>query len=166
MGFKPVVTISPELIIQIINTVVLFIILKKILFKPVLNIIDAREKAIKDDIATGEKAKGEGLAFKDEYEKKLAVSKAEGQEIIKQATLRAEEKSEEIVSSAKEEAHTIKERASKDIAQEKEKVMSDLKNEVSAIAILAASKVIEKDIDKSKHEDMINKFIEEVGEAK
>ena len=166
MEFKPVVTITWELAIQITNTIVLFWILRKILFKPVLSIIDARESAIKSDIATGEQAKSEGLALKAEYEQKLAAVKNEGQEIIKQATLRAEQKSDEIISSAKEEAISLKERANKDIAQEKQKVMNELKNDISSIAILAASKVIEKDIDQAKHEEMINKFIEEVGEAK
>ena len=166
MDFKPVVTITWELAIQIINTIILFWALTKILFKPVLNIIDARENAIKEDKATGQKAKNEGLALKAEYEQKLAVAKDEGQEIIKQATLRAEQKSDEIISTAKEEANSLKERANKDIAQEKEKVMNELKNDISSIAILAASKVIEKDIDQAKHEEMINKFIEEVGEAK
>ena len=151
---------------QIINTIILFWILKRILFKPVLNIIDARENAIKSDIATGEQAKNEGLALKAEYEQKLAVAKSEGQEIIKQATLRAEQKSEEIISTAKEEATSLKDRANKDITQEREKVMNELKNDISNIAILVASKVIEKDIDQAKHEEMINKFIEEVGEAK
>ena len=166
MDVKPVVTLTYELVFQIINTIILFIALKKILFKPVLNIIDSRENAIKADIATGEKAKNEGLALKSEYEKKLSVAKSEGQEIIKQATIRAEQKSEEIISNAKEEANSLKDRANKDIAQEKEKVMNELKNDISSIAILAASKVIEKDIDQAKHEEMINKFIEEVGEAK
>lgn len=166
MEFKPVVTVTWELAIQIINTIVLFWILRKILFKPVLSIIDARESAIKSDIATGEQAKNEGLALKAEYEQKLAAVKNEGQEIIKQATLRAEQKSEEIISSAKEEAISLKEKANKDIVQEKQKVMNELKNDISSIAILAASKVIEKDIDQAKHEEMINKFIEEVGEAK
>ena len=166
MELKPVVTISWELVIQIINTIILFWILKKILFKPVLDIIDARENAIKADIAIGEQAKNEGLALKAEYEQKLSVAKNEGQEIIKQATLRAEQKSEEIISTAKEEAINIKDKANRDIAQEKEKVMNELKNDISNIAILAASKVIEKDIDQAKHEEMINKFIEEVGEAK
>ena len=71
MGLKPVVTLSYELVFQIVNTIILFIVLKKILFKPVLNIIDSREKAIKEDIATGENAKNEGLALKAEYEQKI-----------------------------------------------------------------------------------------------
>lgn len=166
MDVKSVVTISWELLFQIVNTIILFVVLKKILFKPVLNIIDARENGIKEAIATGEQAKNEGLALKAEYEQKLSLAKNEGQEIIKQATLRAEQKSDEIISIAKEEANSLKERANKDIAQERQKVMNELKNDISSIAILAASKVIEEDIDQAKHEEMINKFIEEVGEAK
>ena len=166
MDVKSVVTISWELLFQIVNTIILFVVLKKILFKPVLNIIDARENGIKEAIATGEQAKNEGLALKAEYEQKLSLAKNEGQEIIKQATLRAEQKSDEIISIAKEEANSLKERANKDIAQERQKVMNELKNDISNIAILAASKVIEEDIDQAKHEEMINKFIEEVGEAK
>ena len=57
MDFKPVVTISWELLFQIINTVILFLVLKKLLFKPVLNIIEKRENMIQDDLATGAKAK-------------------------------------------------------------------------------------------------------------
>ena len=166
MDVKSVVTISWELLFQIVNTIILFVVLKKILFKPVLNIIDARENGIKEAIATGEQAKNEGLALKAEYEQKLSLAKNEGQEIIKQATLRAEQKSDEIISIAKEEANSLKERANKDISQERQKVMNELKNDISSIAILAASKVIEEDIDQAKHEEMINKFIEEVGEAK
>ena len=166
MDVKSVVTISWELLFQIVNTIILFVVLKKILFKPVLNIIDARENGIKEAIATGEQAKNEGVALKAEYEQKLSLAKNEGQEIIKQATLRAEQKSDEIISIAKEEANSLKERANKDIAQERQKVMNELKNDISSIAILAASKVIEEDIDQAKHEEMINKFIEEVGEAK
>ena len=91
-----------------------------------------------------------------------STSLEEVKEIIKQATLRAEQKSNEIISTAKEEANILKDRASKDIAQEKEKVMNELKNDISSIAILAASKVIEEDIDQAKHEEMIKSFHDEV----
>ena len=88
MDFKPVVTISWELLFQIINTVILFLVLKKLLFKPVLNIIEKRENMIQDDLATGAKAKNEGIALKKEYEEKVSLAKEEGKEIIKQATSR------------------------------------------------------------------------------
>ena len=161
MDFKPVVTISWELLFQIINTVILFLVLKKLLFKPVLNIIEKRENMIQDDLATGAKAKNEGIALKKEYEEKVSL----GKEIIKQATSRAEEKSNQIIADAQAEASSLKSKATKEIAQQKEQAIAEIRNDISDIAILAASKVLEEDIDKSKHEDLIQKFIKEVGEA-
>ena len=166
MDFKPVVTISWELLFQIINTVILFLVLKKLLFKPVLNIIEKRENMIQEDLAAGAKAKNEGIALKKEYEEKVSIAKEEGREIIRQATARAEEKSNQIISDAQAEVVSLKAKASKDIAQEKEQAIAEIRNDISDIAILAASKVLEEDIDKSKHEDLIEKFIKEVGEAK
>jgi F-type H+-transporting ATPase subunit b len=164
---KPLIGISPvELIIQLINTFLVFFILSKLLFKPVLGIIEAREKEIQSNLAEGERTKAEGEKFRKEYEEKLNSAKEQGQEIIKQATLRADKKSEEIISTAKNEAMSIKEKASKDIEQERQKVMNEVKDYISSIALLAASKVIENDIDASKHEKLINDFIKEVGETK
>ena len=166
MDVKPVVTISVELLFQIINTGILFLVLKIILFKPVLNIIEKRENMIQDDLAEGAKAKNEGIALKKEYEEKVSLAKDEGREIIKQATARAEEKSNQIISDAQAEAIALKAKATKEIAQEKEQAIAEIRNDISDIAILAASKVLEEDIDKAKHEDLIEKFIKEVGEAK
>ncbi|MGL6104703.1 F0F1 ATP synthase subunit B [Romboutsia sp.] len=166
MEFKPLIGITYELVFQLINTFLVFWILKKLLFKPVMGVIEARQKDIDQNLAQGEQAKSEGLSIKKEYEEKITSAKNEGQEIIKQATLRAEKKESEIISTAKEEAQSLKEKASKDVEQEKQKVMNEIKNDISDIALLAASKVIEKDIDKSKHEELINNFIKEVGEAK
>lgn len=166
MEFKQVVTISPELIFQIINTIILFLVLKKLLFKPVLKIIAEREQMIQDGLAEGAKAKNEGLALKKEYEQKISFAKDEGKEIIKQATSRAEEKSNQIIADAKSEASLLKEKTDKEINQQKVKAIDEIKSDISDLAILAASKVLEEDIDKSKHENLIKKFIKEVGEAK
>lgn len=164
---KPLIGISPvELIIQLINTFLVFFILSKLLFKPVLGIIEAREKEIQSNLAEGERTKAEGEKFRKEYEEKLNSAKEQGQEIIKQATLRAEQKETEIIANAKEEASQLKEKASKDVEQERQKVMNEIKNEISNIAVLAASKVIEKDIDSNKHKELIDNFIKEVGESK
>ncbi|MBO3444042.1 F0F1 ATP synthase subunit B [Clostridium sp. CCUG 7971] len=166
MELKPLIGISYELAFQLINTFLVFMLLKKLLFKPVLGIIEAREKDIQENLAHGERTKNEGISLKKEYEEKISSAKNEGQEIIKQATLRAEQKESEIISTAKQEAQSLKEKASKDVAQERQKVMNEIKDDISDIALLAASKVIEKDLDKSKHEELINNFIKEVGEAK
>lgn len=166
MEIKPLIGISYELVFMLINTLLVFLLLGKLLFKPVLGIIEARERDIQENLAQGERAKNEGISLRKEYEEKVSSAKAEGQEIIKQATLRAEQKESEIIYNAKQEAQSLREKASKDVEQERQKVMNEIKNDISDIALLAASKVIEKDLDKSKHKELINNFIKEVGESK
>ena len=166
MELKPLVGLTPEVLITILNTFVLFLILKKILFVPVMKIIDERESDINSDIEFGKKAKEEGLKYKAEYEEKLLEAKKEGQDIIEAARKKAEKRSDEIIYKAKKDAIDIKEKASKDIEKERKEAYNSVKKDISDLALLAASKVIEKDIDKQKHEDLINEFINEVGDAR
>ena len=73
MEFKPLIGITYEFVFQIVNTFLVFFLLKKLLFKPVLGIIEAREKDIRENLAQGERAKKEGLTLKSEYEEKLTT---------------------------------------------------------------------------------------------
>lgn len=166
MQFKPLIGLTYETYFTLANTLILFFILKKILFKPVLKVMDEREMQIKMDIDEGNKAREEGLKFKSEYETKVGSARSKGQQIVEIAKKRAEEKSDEIISKAKQDAEIIKVKALDEIDKEKQQAFNDIKNEISDMAIMAASKVVQKDIDKTKHEDLINEFIKEVGESK
>lgn len=166
MEFKPLVGLTYELFFTLANVLILFLILRKILFKKIIDVMDARDADIKNNIEAGEKAKEDGMKFKSEYETKIQDARDEGQMIVDFARKRAEEKSDTIISEARKEAEYIKQKANNEIAKEKEQAFNNIKSEISEIAVLAASKVIEKDIDKAKHEDLIENFIKEVGEAK
>ena len=166
MEFKPLVGLTYELFFTLANVLILFLILRKVLFKNIIDVMDARDADIKNNIEAGQKAKEEGMKFKSEYETKIQDARDEGQMIVDFARKRAEEKSDTIISEAKKEAEYIKQKANNEIAKEKEQAFNNIKSEISEIAVLAASKVIEKDIDKAKHEDLIENFIKEVGEAK
>ena len=166
MEFKPLVGLTYELFFTLANVLILFLILRKILFKKIIDVMDARDADIKNNIEAGEKAKEEGMKFKSEYETRIQDARDEGQMIVDFARKRAEEKTDTIISEAKKEAEYIKQKANNEIAKEKEQAFNNIKSEISEIAVLAASKVIEKDIDKAKHEDLIENFIKEVGEAK
>ncbi|MFI3209965.1 MAG: F0F1 ATP synthase subunit B [Peptostreptococcaceae bacterium] len=162
MEMKPLIGLTYENLFMIANTIVIFLILKKLLFKPVMDIIESREKEIQMSLSEGERVKKEGYKLKGEYEEKISSAKDQGQEIIKQATIRAEKKEVEIIDNAKKEASSILNKANKDVLQERQKVMNEIKDDISDIALLAASKVIQKDLDKSKHQELINNFINEV----
>jgi len=166
MEVKPLINLDYELLFQLVNTFLVYLLLKKLLFKPVTDLMNSRAAEVENNLSMGEKAKLEGEEYKKQYESKIESAKQESQDIIKQATIRAEQKSEEIVSGAKTEASRLIERAQEEVQRERQKVMNELKNDISSIALLAASKVIEQDLDETKHEKLINDFIKEVGEAK
>lgn len=151
---------------QILATLVLFLVLRHFLFKPVTDLLDARSKQIVSNLEESTAQKREAEAVKAEYELKLAEAKGEARDIIENSKKRSEQIKDEIIQEAKTEAQNISKRAAVDVELEKQKMFVDLKSEVVDIAMLAATKVLEKDLDPNTHKSMINKFIDEVGESK
>ncbi|OPJ55263.1 F0F1 ATP synthase subunit B [Alkalithermobacter paradoxus] len=166
MQFASFIGLDWGIVFQIVNTIIMYLILKKLLFKPVTKFMQDRQERIAKSFEEAENAVKEGEKLREEYEAKISASKEEGQEIIKEASRKAEMRAEEIVRKAQEEANRLMDKAHTEIEREKQKVMNELKDEISSVAILAASKIIESDIDKVKHEKLIGDFIKEVGEAR
>jgi len=160
----PLVNFNFTFFIQIVNTLILFFVLKRILFKPVTEFMDKRTQGIENAIQEAEDKKQESDRLKDEYEQKIQDIQLERNKIIEEATQKARIKTDEILEIANEEAKQIIEKAKNEIDREKQKMMNELKDEISTLALLAASKVIEKDLDSNTHEQMIQQFIDKVGE--
>ena len=161
-----VLPISSSMILQLVATVILFFILKHFLHEPVSNYMKERKNRIQNDIDGAKALKEEAIELKSEYEAKINEAKAEGQEIIESARKRGEEIKEDIINEAKVEADGIIDRARKEIDREKEKALNDIKLQAGDMALLIASKVIDEELDISLQQDLINKFIDEVGTDK
>ena len=83
---------------------------------------------------------------------------------MRTATATAQQRGEEIVRQAKQEAGHLKEKAEAEIAQERKKARNEVKNEISGIAMEIASKVVEREINEKDHRDLVEEFIEKMGE--
>lgn len=149
---------------QIINTIIIFLVLRRLLFKPVTNFMEDRTKSIENAIIDADTKNMQADELKEEYQSKLDNIKEERNQIIKEATKRAEEKSDDIIKAAQAEAKSMIDRATLDIERERQKAINQLKDEVSALSIMAATKVIEKELSEDAHRAMIKQFIEEVGD--
>ena len=147
-----------------INLVILYVFLKKLLFKPVKNMIDSRQKEIDDMYSEAEGAKSSANEMKAQYEEKIASADAESEEILRRAVRRAELREEEILREADKKAARVMERAEEQIELEKKRAVNDVKDEVSSIALGIAEAVIERDIDKKDHDSLIDEFIDKLGE--
>lgn len=158
----------PELIsvvIQFAATIILFLILRHFLFKPVTEFLNKRKEGIAKDLDDAKKDKEQSQRLREEYEIKIQDAKKEGQVIIEAAKKRGEELRDDIILEANNEAKDIIKKAQKQIEAEREKAIHHLKTEVVAIAMMAASKVIDKNLDENAHKTLINQFINEVGEG-
>lgn len=147
-----------------INLVILYVFLKKLLFKPVKNMIDSRQKEIDDMYSEAETSRNDANELKAEYEEKISKATEESEEILKRAVRRAELREEEILKEADAKAMRTLERAEEQIALEKKRAVNDVKDEVSDIAITIAKAVIERDVSKEDHKALIDEFIDKFGE--
>ena len=146
------------------NLLILYLFLKKLLFKPVKNMIDSRQKEVDDMYSNAEAAETDAKAMKSEYESKLSHAEEESEEILRTAQRRALLKEEEILKEASVEATRIRNRASEEIELEKKRMLSEIKDEVSGMAVDIASALIGREVSGKEHEQFIDKFIDELGE--
>lgn len=155
-----------SMILVLIATVILFFILNKLLYKPISKMLNERKSNIQKNIDGANALKEEAEKLKKEYELKIAEAKKEGQEIIEASRKRGDEVKENIIAEAKEEANNILEKAKREIEQEKEKALHDIKVKSGEMALLIASKIIEENLNQDKQQQLINKFVDEVGTQK
>jgi|SRR5699024_3601109 len=156
----------PAVLIVLVSVFILYLILRRFLYTPVTEFLAERQKGIQSDIDSAAVSREEAEELKIEYEKRLASSEAEGQEIIENSRRRGAEIKEGILDEAREEAQIIIARAKKEIQREKEKAYEDVKDSAGQLALLIASKLMEEEMDKGKQEQLINQFIDEVGSSK
>ena len=141
------------------NLLILYLFLKKILFKPVKNMIDSRQKEIDDLYADAEEKKTKASEMAAEYEEKLSHAKEESEEILRDALRRTQLKEEEILREADATARRTLKRAEEQVELEKKRAINEVKDEVSGLAIEIATAVIGRDGDEREHAALIDDFI-------
>ena len=146
-----------------LNLLILYFILKKLAFKPLTDMINSRQKEIDDMYSDAESSKDAAVKMKEEYEEKISHANEESEEILKNAVRRAQLKEEEILKEANSQAQRTLERAEEQIELEKKRALNEVKNEVSAMAIGIASAVIERDVSEDEHRELIDDFINNIG---
>ena len=146
-----------------VNLLILYIAFKKFLFVPIKKRIDDRQKEIDDMYTAAETARESAGELKAEYEEKMSRATEESEEILKAAHRRAQLKEEEILKEANAEASRVLERAEEQIELEKKRALNDVKDQVSSMAIGIASAVIERDVSEDEHRELIDDFINNIG---
>ena len=125
----------------VVNLLVLYLVFKKFLFKPVMKVINAREDMIKQQFDDAKKSQ-EADALKASYDEKLESAKTEADEIIVNARNRAQEEHEAALEKTRKETEVMLEKAKANIATEKEKATEAAQADIARLALIAARKIV------------------------
>ena len=150
---------------QICNLMIQLVIFKKLLLNPVKKVIAERKAKADSQIADAERLRTEAEVMKAEYEQNLQNARTEANQIVAAAQKTAAARSEELLGEARAQAAALKQKAEADIAQERKKAVNEVKDEIGGMAMEIASKVVEREIKETDHQDLIDEFIKNVGEA-
>lgn len=152
-----------NIIWNVVNILVLFLLLKFFLFKPVTRIMEERRKAIADSIAEAEAKKQAAGELQKQYQMRLTEAQREAAGIVKDAKEQASREAEKILRQARADAAGMLEDARKQIGAEQAKAMQEIKGQVAGLALLAAAKLAQKNMDEEAGLAYVNTFLSEVG---
>ena len=148
-----------------INLFLLYLIVKKFLFGRLAKYMENRSNSIAADLQNAEKMREELSAQKQKYEEQLSKTEELCRNMVEEARLKAEKDSDTILKKAKKEAASIVFRARQEAKRQEDVIIGDVNNRVAVLALKAASKVIQVNMDNSKNRELIDEFIKDEGVA-
>lgn len=150
-----------EFIFYLINFLILVGVLGKFLYKPFLEFMNNRRQSIQDALDNAELTNRRADEKMQNYNKRIAKAEEESREIIREAKQRADAQADEIIEEANHKATEIILKAEQTIEREKEKAMEDMRQEIAALAVLAAEKIVEQEIQRIGQEAIVDEVIKQ-----
>lgn len=148
-----------------INLIILYFVLRKVLFRPVMAYMANRTKMIEDTITNANNQKAEAMEMKATYEAQMKTAKAEGKKLIDTAVAKATAQQNKMIAEAQRQAEGILAKAREEVELERAQMLKDVRSEVASLAFAAASKVLEANLDTENNRLLVDKFIDEAGAA-
>jgi len=151
----------PQLIAQIANFVVLLVILRFTLYRPILGMMDERKRKIAEGLNAAEIARAEAAQAQANIQGQLDVARREGQEIVAGAQTIATRIQVDAREQSSRDRDVALERARVEIQQERDRAIADLRAEFADITVSAAEKVIGQSLDRQSHQRIIDEALAE-----
>jgi F-type H+-transporting ATPase subunit b len=165
MEHTALISFGPTLFMNMITLFVLFLILRKFFFEKVRNFMQAREQSVQDAFDNADhvnKLADEKLL---EYNNRLAEIDARGREVLRESKQRADVRAQEIIEEANRKSGEMLLLTQNQIESEKLKALDDMKDQIAALAILAAEKILERELDHSGQTAIIDNIIARAGNS-
>ena len=159
MEYTGLIEINWSIIMIWITVIVLFLVLKKFFFEKVKNFMETRSNSIQDAFDSAEAVNRRADEKMQNYTKRIANVEAEGREIIRDAKIKADAQAREIIEDANKQATEILNKAERNIEREKQKAMEEMRKEVAALAMMAAERIVEREIQNVGQDEIVDEVI-------
>ena len=153
-----------QVLISLANLTLLYLGLKKFLYKPVKAVLENRKAAIAKAYDEAEEYRNSANAARDEYAAKLATAHGKADEIIHDATVIANRRGDKIVSDAREKAEEIVRQGEMEAAMEKKKAMASIRRDITDVSAAMTEQLLKREMKEGDHRNMIDEFLKGVGE--
>ena len=153
-----------NLVLEMINLVVLFLILRKFLFRPVMNIMEKRKAMIAEGLKNADEQQEAARELKKQYEDALSGAKDESLRMIEQAKLDARPEYDRILKEADAQAGKLLVTARETIDLEREQTLRDMKSQVAGLAMEAAKKLVTQQCQADDGRAIYDQFLKEAGD--
>lgn len=154
-----------SIVISLLNLLILFYIVKKFLFKPVKKVLEKRNGEIEAQYEKASEAEEKANESKAKWEETLSGAKEKADSILTDATENAKRRSEKIVEEAKDKADSIIRQAETEAELSYKKAQEQIKKEIVSVSETLTEKMLGREINVEDHKNLIDSFIEEIGDG-
>ena len=163
MGGTDVKTLIFSLVLNVVNILILYVILRSLVYKPVKKFMTARAGKIQAQFDDVSNKLQEANELRDKYDNELASIAEAADTERRKAISEADKRAQQILVEANEEAKQIKESAAIRAEHDANRLMEDMREKIADIAIDIAGKVVEREVSKNDNADIIEKYFDRVG---
>jgi len=154
-----------QLAMIIAHVVVLFLLLRWLLYTPVSQLIDSRTREIEEGLQLAEENRQRQEQLNTEYGEKIQEAREEARKIVEKAYTQRDELLKEAQKEANQKKEEMLEKARQEIEAEKERAFSEMREEIASFSVAIAGRILEKEIDEASHKKLIEQYLDEVGRA-
>jgi F-type H+-transporting ATPase subunit b len=155
--------INPGLMVwTVVTFLLLLVILGKFAWKPLLQALHDREDSIRDSLEQAQKAREEAADLLKQNAENMARADEEYQKVIREGRALADKLREEVVSKARQQAQRELQMAKEEIQRDVEAAKQQLRSEVADLAVKAAEKILDENLDASRQKKIVDNFLDQL----
>lgn len=150
-------------IVTLVSFLLLFWLLKRVAWKPLMNMLEERERTIQEDLDKAQSARQVAEKQEAELQNEAREARSKANELLTRAQVEGNEMKKTILDEARADAERIRQHAHKEIELERQQTLESLRSDISEMSLAIAEKMIGRELHTNDQDRLIEEFIDELG---